>query len=116
MHAYDAASKQSDKSVIRTLDTDVVVLVVANVSKLGVSELWVLFANKLESGKATALLFFHALGVILCLVLKEKAEKLHGQFGVCLMMSLKTSLFCQIALNIFHSTVKTNWRGCCPPI
>ncbi len=60
--------------MIRTVDTDVIVLAVANVPKLGVSELWILFskdkklcylaiheiANILGPQKALALPFFHA--------------------------------------------------------
>ncbi len=34
LHDYDAASKQSDKILIHTIDTEVVVLTVANVFKL----------------------------------------------------------------------------------
>ncbi len=73
LHTFDAASKQYDKIMICTVDTNVVVLAVANVSKLCVSELWILFnkdkklrhlaihenANTLGPQKALALPFFH---------------------------------------------------------
>ncbi len=39
LHVFDEASRQCDKIMIRTVDTDVVVLAIADVSKLGVSEL-----------------------------------------------------------------------------
>jgi hypothetical protein len=74
LHAFDAASKMSQKILIRTVDTDVVVLAIANAQKLGIAELWVAFnkANKfrylaiheiaaaLGPRKSAALTVFHA--------------------------------------------------------
>ncbi len=42
---FDVASKQCNKIMIYTVDTDVIVLAVANVSKLGISEHWILFSK-----------------------------------------------------------------------
>lgn len=43
IHACDAASKGHKKLLIRTVDTCVVVLSVANIAKLGVEEMWIAF-------------------------------------------------------------------------
>lgn len=75
IHAYDAAKKGSHEIKIRTVDTDILVLAVANMEKLYVQELWVAFvtgktfrylpaheiANALGSATAIASPIFHAL-------------------------------------------------------
>ena len=45
MHVYDALSKGFQHILVRTVDTDVVVLAVAGVCKLGIRELWVAFGT-----------------------------------------------------------------------
>ena len=74
LHAAQAARKGHKKILLRTTDTDIVVLAVAQVQYLNVDELWVAFgvrkhyrlipihlvANALGPDKSTALPFFHA--------------------------------------------------------
>lgn len=45
LHAADAASNGFTKITLRTVDTDVVVLAVAAVPKLGLQELWIAFGT-----------------------------------------------------------------------
>ena len=45
IHAFDAARKGSQKLLIRTVDTDILVLAIAYVERLGVQELWVAFGT-----------------------------------------------------------------------
>ena len=74
LHASDAANKGSKKCLIRTVDTDILVLTIAYVERIGVEELWVAFgtgkgfcylpaheiACALGSPKAASLPMFHA--------------------------------------------------------
>ena len=75
LHVFGAAKKLS-RIMVRTVDTDVVVLCVLNVYKFQVDELWPIafgtvkhmryipthaIANSLGQAKSNALLFFHAL-------------------------------------------------------
>lgn len=74
LHASDAANKGSKKCLIRTVDTDILVLAIAYVERIGVEELWVAFgtgkgfcylpaheiACALGSPKAASLPMFHA--------------------------------------------------------
>ena len=75
LHAAHAAAHGHNKIVLRTVDTDVLVLAVANIQHLQLRELWLDFgvgkshrmipahsiAAKLGPEKASALPFFHAL-------------------------------------------------------
>ena len=74
IHAFDAARKGSQKLLIRTVDTDILVLAIAYVERLGVQELWVAFgtgkkfrylaaheiSQALGSAKSRALPMFHS--------------------------------------------------------
>ncbi|XP_078492496.1 uncharacterized protein LOC144748319 [Ciona intestinalis] len=75
LHAYNAAKRGYDKAMIRTVDTDVVVIATGMFHELGLSELWVAFGtgknlrylpihslcNRLGRQKSKSLLMFHAL-------------------------------------------------------
>jgi hypothetical protein len=75
LHAAHAASQGHRKIMLRTVDTDVVVLAVANMQQLPIDELWVAFgvgsayrhiaihtiATAIGCEKASALPYFHAL-------------------------------------------------------
>ena len=43
LHAAHASSEGHQKLLVRTVDTDVVVLAVANMQRLNVLELWIVF-------------------------------------------------------------------------
>ena len=74
IHACDAARKGNKNILIRTVDTDILVLAIANVERIGAHELWLAFgtgkdfrylpaheiANALGVPKASSLPAFHA--------------------------------------------------------
>ena len=74
LHAYDAGRNGLSKILIRTVDSDVIVIAVSTFQKLGISELWISYntgashkylpiheiASSLGPTKAKALPFFHA--------------------------------------------------------
>lgn len=75
LHCVHAAIKVRKKIIVRSVDTDVVVLVIANYHKLAVDELWIafgsgssfrylpvhLYASAMGQEKARALPIFHAI-------------------------------------------------------
>ena len=74
LHTLDAARKGTSKIMIRTVDTDVVVLAIAHFFSIQVEEMWIAFgtgkkfcyilihkvAHELGKRKSKALAFFHA--------------------------------------------------------
>ena len=45
IHAFDAARKGSQKLFIRTIDTDMLVLAIDYVERLGVQKIWIAFGT-----------------------------------------------------------------------
>jgi len=74
LHALDASKEGFKKVMVRTVDTDVVVLAITYFAQLSLDELWIAFgcgksfryiavhdiAASLESKRCEALSFFHA--------------------------------------------------------
>jgi hypothetical protein len=78
IHASDAANKGSQKLLIRTVDTDILVLAVAYVERLGVQELWVAFGTGKKFRYLPAHQIFQALGSV-----KAKSLPMFHAFTGC---------------------------------
>ena len=100
LRAADAAKNGLKKIMLRTVDTDVVVIAVSTFQDLGLSELWIAFgvgkhfryiaaheiASTLGQQKSRALSAFNAFtGCDQTSSFKHIGKKMHGMPGQCMM-------------------------------
>ena len=87
MHVADAISKGYNNILIRSVDTDIVVLAVAAAAKLDVEELWIAFMEQL---KASATYLLMRLLGHLCLVNPLLCQCFHAYTGCDTVSSFST--------------------------
>jgi len=126
LHLLDAANNGHKDVMVRTSNTDVVVLILSKLHSLPINEVWISFgvgkhhryipshniAATLGPSKSSALAMFHSFTeVIQPLFLQERETRQHGIPGLFTQKSLMHSTYSQMPHQAFMTMPLTFWRN-----